>query len=41
VPLVVKNELRWYRDTPVVLILDEACFCFENVEDFLEKKWNP
>jgi predicted esterase len=24
--------LRWYRGTPVVLILDEACFCFENLE---------
>jgi hypothetical protein len=22
------SELRWYRGTPVVLILDEACFCF-------------
>jgi hypothetical protein len=25
---VVKNESRWYRGTPVVLILDEACFYF-------------
>jgi hypothetical protein len=21
------GELRWYRDTLVVLIMDEACFC--------------
>jgi hypothetical protein len=26
---VVKfSELRWYRGTPVVLSMDEACFCF-------------
>jgi hypothetical protein len=25
---VVKiSELRWYRDTPVVLMMDKACFC--------------
>jgi len=24
--------LRWYRGTPVVLIRDEACFCFENFD---------
>ena len=23
-----KNELRWYRDTLVVLMMDEACFYF-------------
>jgi len=22
------SELRWYRDTLVVLMLDKACFCF-------------
>lgn len=37
VPLVVKNELRWYRDTLVVLMWDEACFCFgRQFEDTLE-----
>jgi dienelactone hydrolase len=29
--------LRWYRGTPVVLILDEACFCFENLDEFWRK----
>lgn len=28
---VVKNELRWYRDTLVVLIVDEACFVLYGV----------
>ena len=25
-PFRAKNELRWYRGTPVVLMWDEACF---------------
>ena len=33
--------MRWYRGTPVVLNMDEACFCFENLEDSLETKWHP
>jgi hypothetical protein len=24
--------LRWYRDTLVVLMLDEACFLFKRIE---------
>jgi hypothetical protein len=36
----VNNELRWYRDTPVVLKMDEACFCYHGktqMTDFFER----
>jgi hypothetical protein len=35
----LQNEMRWYRGTPVVLMLDKACFYFDR-EKRLESAWN-